>query len=70
MPSLLLAIRRSGEEGEGMNPQFNLLDPDDYLYVHKYNHIRKTFPYLTWDDVIRRGLEEWGHAATQLEVDE
>lgn len=53
-----------------MNPQFNLLDPDDYLYVHKYNHIRKTFPYLTWDDVIRRGLEEWGHAATQLEVDE
>ena len=49
-----------------MNPRFDMLDPDDYLYVDVYNRIRKTFPSLTWDDVVRRGLEEWGHAAAQL----
>ena len=42
-----------------MNPRFDMLDPDDYLYVDVYNRIRKTFPSLTWDDVIRKGLEAW-----------
>lgn len=34
-----------------------MLDPDDYMYVDTVNRIRKTFPSLTWDDVIRKGLE-------------
>lgn len=42
-----------------MTPMFDLLDPDDYLYIDAYDNIRKTFPSLTWDDVIRKGLEEW-----------
>lgn len=42
-----------------MRPQFDLLDPDDYLYVDTYSRIRKIFPSLRWDDVIRKGLEEW-----------
>lgn len=49
-----------------MNPQLDLLDPDDYLYLDTYNRIRKTFPSLTWDDVVRRGLEEWSNAALMM----
>lgn len=50
-----------------MIPKFDMLDPDDYLYVDVYNDIRKIFPSLTWDDVVRRGLEEWGNAARMME---
>ena len=42
-----------------MKPQFNLLDPDDYAFTHYFIKIQKRFPSLTWDDVIRKGLEEW-----------
>lgn len=42
-----------------MRPQFNMLDPDDYAFAHYFTKIQKRFPSLTWDDVIRKGLEEW-----------
>ena len=42
-----------------MRPQFNMLDPDDYALMHYFFKIQKRFPSLTWDDVIRKGLEEW-----------
>ena len=36
----------------------NILDPDDVIYVQKFVSLNKRFT-LTWDDVIRKGLEEW-----------
>ena len=42
-----------------MKPQFNMLDPDDYAFTHYFAKIQKRFPTLSWDDVIRKGLEEW-----------
>ena len=42
-----------------MRPQFNMFDPDDYAFAYHFAKIQKRFPSLTWDDVIRKGLEEW-----------
>ena len=42
-----------------MRPQFDLLDPDDYAFIQYFFKIQKRFPSLRWDDVIRKGLEEW-----------
>lgn len=42
-----------------MRPKFNMLDPDDYALAYYFTKIQKRFPSLTWDDVIRKGLEEW-----------
>ena len=42
-----------------MRPQFDMLDPDDYAFTHYFVKIQKRFPSLRWDDVIRKGLEEW-----------
>ena len=42
-----------------MRPQFDMLDPDDYAFTHYFAKIQKRFPSLRWDDVIRKGLEEW-----------
>ena len=36
----------------------NILDPDDVMYVQKFTALNKRFT-LTWDDIIRKGLEEW-----------
>ena len=36
----------------------NILDPDDVMYVQKFTSLNKRFT-LTWDDIIRKGLEEW-----------
>ena len=42
-----------------MRPQFDLFDPDDYALIQYFFKIQKRFPSLSWDDVIRKGLEEW-----------
>lgn len=42
-----------------MRPQFDLFDPDDYDFIQYFFKIQKRFPSLRWDDVIRKGLEEW-----------
>ena len=42
-----------------MLPKFDMLDPDDYAFTHYFAKIQKRFPSLSWDDVIRKGLEEW-----------
>ena len=42
-----------------MRPQFDMLDPDDNTFKYYFDKIQKRFPYLRWDDVIRKGLEEW-----------
>ena len=42
-----------------MIPRFNMLDPDDYAFTYYFAKIQKRFPSLTWDDIIRKGLEEW-----------
>lgn len=42
-----------------MIPKFDMLDPDDYAFTHYFAKIQKRFPSLRWDDVIRKGLEEW-----------
>lgn len=42
-----------------MIPKFDMLDPDDYAFTHYFSKIQKRFPSLRWDDVIRKGLEEW-----------
>ena len=42
-----------------MKPQFDLFDPDDYAFIQYFFKIQKRFPSLRWDDVIRKGLEEW-----------
>ena len=36
-----------------------MLDPDDYAFTHYFAKIQKRFPSLRWDDVIKKGLEEW-----------
>ena len=36
----------------------NILDPDDVMYVQEFTALNKRFT-LTWDDIIRKGLEEW-----------
>lgn len=42
-----------------MIPKFNMFDPDDYAFAQYFTKIQKRFPSLRWDDVIRKGLEEW-----------
>ena len=42
-----------------MRPQFDLFDPDDYAFIQYFFKIQKRFPSLRWDDVIKKGLEEW-----------
>ena len=45
-----------------MRPQFDLFDlfePNDYVFIQYFFKIQKRFPSLSWDDVIRKGLEEW-----------
>ena len=42
-----------------MRPQFDLFDPDDNAFKYYFDKIQKRFPSLRWDDVIRKGLEEW-----------
>ena len=42
-----------------MLPKFDMFDPDDYAFTHYFAKIQKRFPSLSWDDVIRKGLEEW-----------
>ena len=42
-----------------MIPKFDILDPDDYAFMHYFAKIQKRFPSLRWDDVVRKGLEEW-----------
>lgn len=42
-----------------MISKFDMLDPDDYAFTHYFAKIQKRFPSLRWDDVVRKGLEEW-----------
>ena len=42
-----------------MRLQFDMLDPDDNAFKYYFDKIQKRFPSLRWDDVIRKGLEEW-----------
>ena len=42
-----------------MNVKANIMDPDDVMYWEKFVALNKRFT-LTWDDIIRKGLEEWG----------
>ena len=42
-----------------MRPKFDMFDPDDYAFACYFAKIQKRFPSLRWDDVIRKGLEEW-----------
>ena len=39
--------------------KFDMFDPDDYTFAHYFAKIQKRFPSLKWNDVIRKGLEEW-----------
>ena len=58
--SLLRFIRSSTRRRcEILQPKFDMLDPDDYAFTHYFAEIQKRFPSLRWDDVIRKGLEEW-----------
>ena len=41
-----------------MNVNADLIDPDDLMYLKKFFSLNKRFT-LTWDDIIRKGLEEW-----------
>ena len=41
-----------------MNVSADLIDPDDMMYLEKFFSLNKRFT-LTWDDIIRKGLEEW-----------
>ena len=53
-------IRSSTQRScEILQPKFDMLDPDDYAFTHYFAKIQKRFPSLRWDDVIRKGLEEW-----------
>lgn len=36
----------------------DILDPDDAMCAQKFNALNKRFT-LSWDDIIRKGLEEW-----------
>lgn len=54
MSSLLLK-----EVSLNMNVSADIIDPDDVMYLEKFVALNKRFT-LTWDDIIRKGLEEWG----------
>ena len=41
-----------------MNVSADLIDPDDVMYLEKFVSLNKRFT-LSWDDIIRKGLEEW-----------
>ena len=41
-----------------MNVNADIIDPDDVMYLEKFVALNKRFT-LTWDDIIRKGLEEW-----------
>ena len=41
-----------------MNVSADIIDPDDLMYLEKFVALNKRF-CLTWDDIIRKGLEEW-----------
>ena len=41
-----------------MNVSADIIDPDDVMYFKKFLALNKRFT-LTWDDIIRKGLEEW-----------
>ena len=41
-----------------MNFLDDLFDPNDIIYLEKFFSLNKRFT-LTWDDIIRKGLEEW-----------
>ena len=41
-----------------MNVSADIIDPDDVMYLEKFVALNKRFT-LTWDDIIRKGLEEW-----------
>ena len=36
----------------------DFIDPDDVMYLEKFMALNKRFT-LTWNDIIRKGLEEW-----------
>ena len=41
-----------------MNVSADIIDPDDVMYLEKFVSLNKRFT-LTWDDIIRKGMEEW-----------
>ena len=41
-----------------MNVSADLIDPDDMMYLEKFFSLNKRFT-LSWDDISRKGLEEW-----------
>ena len=41
-----------------MNVSADIIDPDDVMYLENFVALNKRFT-LTWDDIIRKGLEEW-----------
>ena len=41
-----------------MNVSADFIDPDDMMYLEKFFSLNKRFT-LSWDDIIRKGLEEW-----------
>ena len=41
-----------------MNVSADFIDPDDLMYLEKFFSLNKRFT-LSWDDIIRKGLEEW-----------
>ena len=41
-----------------MNVNADIIDPDDVMYLEKCVALNKRFT-LSWDDIIRKGLEEW-----------
>ena len=41
-----------------MKVSVDIIDPDDVMYFVKFVTLNKRFT-LTWDDIIRKGLEEW-----------
>ena len=41
-----------------MNVSADFIDPDALMYLEKFFSLNKRFT-LTWDDIIRKGLEEW-----------
>ena len=41
-----------------MNVNADIIDPDDVMYLEKFVSLNKRIT-LSWDDIIRKGLEEW-----------
>ena len=41
-----------------MNVSADFIDPDDLMYLEKFFSLNKRFT-LSWDDIIRKGLEQW-----------